>query len=88
MGLYDGSGIERNSSCSNTALYHNLQCLSTSVSTLASKTKALYRASLCAPTKVSGATETAGCRSLRDVREEERHGAQPEGRDSSESIDG
>lgn len=40
------------------------------------------------PDKVSGATETAGCRSLKGVRDEEKHGVPPEGRDTSESIDG
>lgn len=55
-----------------------------SVSTLVSKTKALFRAVLRTWTKVRGVTETAGCRSLKDVREEEKHGVQPEGRDSSE----
>lgn len=58
------------------------------VSTFVSKIKALFRAILCTWTKVRVVTETAGCRSLKDVREEEKHGAQPEGRGSSESIDG
>lgn len=40
------------------------------------------------PDKVSGVTETAECRSLKSVREEEKHGVPPEGRDTSESIDG
>lgn len=55
-----------------------------SVSTLVSKTKALFRAILHIWTKVRGVTETAGCRSLKDVREEEKRGVPPEVRDSSE----
>lgn len=80
---------ELNSNCSKTTLYQNLQCLSTSFHFYFSiKNQSFVPNKSLYPDKVSGVTETAECRSLKGVREEEKHGVPPEGRDTSESIDG
>lgn len=84
--LYDGLGLDGN--LSQDCIVPEPAMLVPLCPYFSIKTKASLRAILRTSTKVRGATETAGCRSLKGVREEEKHGAQPEGRDSSESIDG
>ncbi len=59
-----------------------------SVSTLVSKTKALFRAILRTWTKVRGVTETAGCRSLKDMEERKRSMGRSQKVEIVQSIDG